>query len=222
MFKAMMFKEWLKIRWTLAVMFLISLAVLANIWVNLVHALRFTDPGNFWSMIIFRKYVFYQLLQFVPALSGLAVAIAQFLPEIHQHRLKLTLRLPLAENRIIFQMTMVGFISLFALFLGNLSFLLLMAAMYFPREIVISVLFTSAPWFMAGITAYFAICAILIEPLWSRRIILSILFYGFLQIFFQPAGLYAYNRVIPLFLALTLVVGLSVYYTVHRYQKGVV
>lgn len=220
MFKAIIFKEWLKIRWTLLIMFLLSVGILVNIWVNLAYGLRFSNPSDFWAFIIFRKYVFFSFLQYFPPVAGLGLAIAQFFPEMHRDRLRLTLRLPLPENLIIFQMNIVAILAIFSLFLFNLIFLLVFSSIYFPSEIVKNIFMVSLPWFLAGIATYFGVATILVEPVWIRRILMAIIFYGFLQTFFQPAGIYSYQKVIIFLVLLVFVSALGIYYAVHHYQKG--
>lgn len=221
LFKAIIFKEWLKIRWTLFIMFLLSLGLLVNIWINLAYGLRFHNPSDFWAVIIFRKYVFFSLLQYFPLVAGLSMAVAQFLPEMHRDRLRLTLRLPLPENLIIFQMNLVVTLILISLFLFDLIFLLAFSAIYFPEEIVKNIFIVSLPWFLAGISTYFGVSTILVEPVWIRRIIMAIILYGFLHTFFQPAGLYSYQKVILLLLLLSIISAGGIYYATHHYQKGV-
>ncbi len=202
-------------------MCLLSVGILVNIWINLAYGLRFSNPSDFWAFIIFRKYVFFSLLQYFPLLAGFGIAIAQFLPEIHRDRLKLTLRLPLPENLIIFQMNGVVALILILLFLFDLVILLAFSAIYFPAEIIKNIFMVSLPWFLAGLSTYFAVCTILVEPGWVRRIIMAIIFYGFLHTFFQPAGLYSYQKVVHLLLLLSLISAGGIYYATHHYQKGV-
>jgi hypothetical protein len=220
LFKAIVFKEWLKIRWTLFIIFLLSIVILVNIWINLTYGLRFSGPSDFWGLVIFRKYVFFSLMQYFPLLAGLSLAIAQFLPEMHRDRLKLTLRLPLPENRIIFQMNLVAFATLILLYLFDLIFLLFFSSLYFPSEILINIITIVLPWHLAGISCYFAVSTILVEPAWFRRLILLLVMYGFLQIYFQPPGIYSYYNVIPFLVPLSLLPALGIYYAVHHYQKG--
>lgn len=221
MFRAIIYKEWLKIRWTLLIMFLLSMGILINIWMNLAYGLRFSNPSDFWAFIIFRKYVFFNFLQYFPLVAGLGMAIAQFFPEMHRDRLRLTLRLPLTENLIIFQMNVVATLALISLFLIDLIFLLAFSSVYFPSEIIKNIFIVSLPWFLAGVAAYFGLSTILVEPMWFRRMIMAIILYGFLYTFFQPAGIYSYHKVIISIVALSVVSTLGIYYAVHHYQKGV-
>ena len=57
----------------------------------------------------------------------------------------------------------------------NVAGLLMVIAPRFPSELVWSALLTSAPWFFAGITAYFATALVIIEPLWWRRFLVVLL-----------------------------------------------
>ena len=148
MFKAIIYKEWLKIRWGLLAMTGISLLVLVNILLHVSHDIKFEGANGYWAIVIFRGYQFYGSLRLVPLLIGVVIAFSQFLPEILLNRLKLTLHLPARENKLLFQMILVGFTALFILFLFTLLILAVITSIYFPSEVLSSVLITSLPWFI--------------------------------------------------------------------------
>jgi hypothetical protein len=224
--RAIFYKEWLKIRWAYLVLFLILIILHIVLWVNINYSLKLSGASSFWLAVIQKKYVFYKILMYFPVLAGFVLALAQYIPEIHHHRLRLTLRLPMNEAAIVLRMNLFGAVALFSLYLVNLALVMLIIPLYFPQEVLVNVMMTSIPWMLGGWVAYFMTGVILIEPVWIRRLLLVPIALGFGNMYYLclsvfDANAYSYTRVLPVFLLLTLISGCFVFYTAHRYQKGV-
>jgi len=116
MYKAIVYKEWLKIRWAYVAMLIISILIVTYIWLMLSKQMEFNDAKALWGVIIFRKYKFFNDLQYIPLLIGAVIGAAQYAPESSQSRLKLTLHLPVKENKILMQMLLTGFLLIAALY----------------------------------------------------------------------------------------------------------
>lgn len=221
MFKAIIFKEWLKIRWATFFLAVIALFLLLNILLNVSHDMKFMEARVYWYNVVFRQRLFYHGLMYLPVLSGIILALAQFMPEMSANRLKLTFHLPVKENNVLLQMLSVGFVSLISLFVITLLLLIIIVQIYFPKEVLWSVLMTSAPWFLAGITAYFAVSMLVTEPLWRKRILLILIVYGYLDTLFYLFGYNLYERSLPEFTVLSLLFSISILYSGYRFRKGV-
>jgi hypothetical protein len=224
--RAIFYKEWLKIRWAYLVLFLILIILHIVLWVNITYNLKLSGASSFWLTVIQSKYLFYKILMYFPVLAGSVLALAQFVPEIHRHRLRLTLRLPMKEDAIVLRMNLFGAVTLFILYLANLVLMMLIITMYFPREVLADAILTSIPWMLGGWVTYFMMVVILIEPVWIRRLLLVPIALGLGNTYYLCLGVfdanaYSYARVLPVFLLLTLISGSFVFYTAHRYQKGV-
>jgi len=217
----MIFKEWLKIRWVYLATSVAAVLILVNIFLNVAHDMKFFGAEAFWSSIVFRGLQFYDNLRLVPVLIGFVIAFGQFLPEILMNRLKLTLHLPVRENRLFVQMIFVGFVALLILFCFMLLILSIITRIYFPMDILASVLITSLPWFIAGFVAYFAVAMIVIEPTWSQRILLILLSYGFVDIFLKNPWYNSYAGSLPIFVLLGAFFSVSVVLSGNRFRKGV-
>ena len=109
MFKSLAYKEWIKIRWTYAVSFGVGVIVLFVIYLNIRAVVEFNNANVVWNYIVFKNYMFFAQFEFIPLLIALAIAVAQFLPEVQNLRLKLTLHLPLKENTILIFLITFGF-----------------------------------------------------------------------------------------------------------------
>ena len=221
MFKAIVFKEWVKIRWAYGAAAVVCLLMLGNIVLNLNHDIKFNTPIAVWSAIVFQGYQYYGGLRFIPLFVGLMVAAAQFIPEMVTSRLKLSLHLPVRENSIVLQMLAVGLIAVAALLLVAVLLLSVISLYYFPTQILRSALFSSAPWFLAGLVGYLGLSAIIIEPRWVRRAFLLIVSYGVIDSLLLAVN---YETFIPLLPSATLVAAcftLAIVFTGYRFRRGV-
>ena len=221
MFKAIIYKEWLKIRWCYIGMAAVTLFVLFYLHLKLTHDLKFSEATSYWYFVIFRGVKFYLQFKYIPFLAGLVVAFTQFIPEINMKRLKLTLHLPMRENKILVQMMSVGVVSLLLLFLVAILVLSIITLNFFPIEMLGSVLLTTFPWFLAGLVAYFAVSMIILEPLWIRRILLILISYGFINSLFKSYWYNLYTDSLPIFILLGLFFCTSILLSAHRFRKGV-
>ena len=221
MFKAVLYKEWLKIRWVYLAMIVVSMLLLLNILLNIAHDMKFVGANGYWSSVIFRGYQFYYSLRLVPVLIGLVIAFAQFLPEILLNRLKLTLHLPVKENKLLLQIIIIGLLALLLLFSLTLLILSIITRIYFPADILFSMLITSLPWFIAGFIAYFSVSMILIEPTWSQRIILILIVLGFVDLYLKNPWYNSYIYSLPKFILLAAFFSISIILSGNRFINGV-
>ncbi len=221
MFSPIYYKEWLKLRWAFFIVLGFALLMDLNIYLNVSHDIIFIEPKSYLFNLIFRGVRFYSGVQYVPLLSGIVLAIAQFYPEMHSDRLKLTFHLPLNENQVLLQMVSLGALLQLVISAVMLVVLMVITAKFFPAEVVSSVTITVLPWILAGFVGYFATAMILIEPLWKVRIILMLIFYGFVGLFYFDFYYNTYARSWPFFLVLTLFHSVFILYSGYRFRRGV-
>ena len=94
MWKALLYKEWIKTRWYLLLALSVTLGFAGYALLKLHRAVALTGAGHIWEVMVTRNAVFIDQMQYVPLLAGLALAAVQYLPEVHRKCLKLTLHLP--------------------------------------------------------------------------------------------------------------------------------
>lgn len=201
MYKSLAYKEWLKIRWFALGAFALEVVTLIYIFSNLRAVIEFNSAVSIWNAIIYKSYMFFESIKYIPLLIGIVIGIAQYIPEVLEMKLKLTLHLPLKEKNIYVFLNMVGTLVLAILFIPAIIFLIIGASYVFPSEIIDATILTIIPWFLSAFLAYYFIAAILIEPLWTRRILL--IFVGFILVFpfLYVTGYGAYKLILlPLFI----------------------
>jgi len=220
MWKSLIYKEWLKIRWTAAAFLGLGILVLINILLEIRHDILFVDATNYWYSVLFRGYNYSYMLKFIPFLAGLGIAVAQYFPETVNRRIKLTFHLPIRENKVLMGMHLFGLGSILAIYAVLLVIFLAGSRIYFPHEIVDSAMITATPWFLGGLATYFMAALILLEPVWTYRVLYAIVAYGFVSLYYIRAGLTCYGPAIPGLAILTVLASIVVLFSGYRFRKG--
>jgi hypothetical protein len=219
MYSSLLYKEWLKIRWTFAGIALLSLLVLLFIMLNVSYDMEQMTPKGFWGFVILQFYPFFMDLQYLPFLAGIVMAAAQFAPEMNASRLKLTLHLPVKENTLLFQMISIGFFLLITLFIIIAVLLAVISRIYFPVEVVSFVLGSSFLWFAGGLAAYFLASAIIVEPIWSRRLILLPFSLGFIDLYISVGN--PHFNLQMFFLLSGLLTSILILFPTYHFKRGI-
>ncbi len=220
MYKSLAYKEWLKIRWAVLGALIVELAVLTGLFIHLRAIIEFNKANGVWTYIVFKDYMFFDQIKYIPLLVGMAVAISQFYPEIQSSRLKLTLHLPLKENNTLLFMVLVGFIQLLILFIIFFVILYSGSTLVFPAQITYAMFLTSLPWILAGFASYFILVVLMVEPLWSRRIIIAIAGVSFLEQLMMKEGYGAFKSVLLPFTIITLLLSFLILLSGFRFKRG--
>ena len=149
------------------------------------------------ALLLEKEVVLIDTLQYLPMLLGILLALTQFVPEMSQTRLKLTLHLPFPERRMILLMEGIGAGALTLLLLLQGAILWGYLATVLPPELTARILLTSLPWALAGLTLYLLTAWICLEPTWRRRIVNILIAAAIGRLFFLSDLPEAYNGMIP-------------------------
>lgn len=176
--------------------------------------------SQYFSSLILEKAIFFGSFKYVPVIVALLIGLSQFIPEVTDKRIKLSLHLPVKNTAIIYSMVLYGFVIITAILLISILLLTLLISVYFPAEVIIPSLQTILPWVLGGITCYFFIAMISLEPIWKYRFLYIIFVYFVLRLFFYSYGLGNAVTIYPFLFIITLISSVSVIYTSHRFNKG--
>jgi hypothetical protein len=225
MVKSLLYKEWLKVRWSYIGLVLLNLVVVVSICVSLFNDFKFYKANQIYDGVLSWGYIFYIDLMYIPLATGILLGVVQFYPEINSSRLKLTLHLPMKESRSLLTMQCYGLCLLLAMFLVDAIVITILTSTYFPGEAVTSFLMVTIPWFLAGFTSYIFISFIFIEPSWSRRVLLALIGFGFVNLYygnFTIMGLIAiFSRSYFSFLIITLIITPIILNSGFNYKRGI-
>jgi len=220
MYKSLAYKEWLKSRWAIIGALIVEVAILTGLFIHLRAIIEFNKANGVWSYIVFKDYMFFSQIKYIPLLVGLAVGISQFFPEIQSSRLKLTLHLPLKENNTLLFMMLFGFMQLLILFIVFMAILYIGSSIVFPAQITSAMYISALPWFFAGFAAYFIVASVMVEPLWSRRIIIAIAGISFVEQVLMSEGYGAFKFVLLPMVLITLALGYLIILSGFRFKRG--
>jgi hypothetical protein len=220
MIKAILNKEWIKTRWIAIAIAILGLLILVYLLLRMGRSFRIAGHEHIWDVMVNRnQFMFYHLMYF-PLVVGVLLGLAQYIPEILQKRLKLTLHLPMPQNSIIGWMVAYGLVSLLLFFLVHMSVLLIGIRYFFAYEFVVMAVYTVLPWYIAGILAYLACTLVCIEPTWKKRIPLILLLTALLKVFFLSRFPGAYMQSLWMLILMPVFGVLWVFWSVYRFRLG--
>lgn len=218
--KHLLYKEWIKTRWYAAVGLAGSLILSVYACIDAVST--FHDMGGtfFYSTLLTGNIALMTQLKYLPLAIALLIGLPQFLPEITNKRIRLTLHLPVGSTAVVYTMVLYGLAVFCCTLLPALLIATATLAASFPAEVVVATLQTLLPWLLGGMTAYFFTAMIAFEPVWKFRFGYILIAYLTLRFFYLGYGVGNAVTAYPLLLVITLISSLAVIYTSHRFNKG--
>ena len=168
---AIFYKEWIKTRWYLLLALLVTLGFAGYSMLRINRVASMKGVEHVWEVMLARDTVFVDLLEFIPLLVGILLALVQFVPEMYHKCLKLTLHLPYPQLRMINLMLLYGLVVLLICFAANYLLMTVYMQGVLAPELYLRILLTALPWYLAGIAAYLLISWICLEPTWKRRVL---------------------------------------------------
>ena len=221
LFKALSYKEWIKTRRTLGVLLVLSLAILAYVFIEVTHSIRLDEAVNTWYAYLFLGKQLPMVIMVFPLVAGLALSLVQFVPEMTNKRLKLTLHLPADETAIVASMLLYGYLSLVAMFALIAVVLIVILSFVLPFEIIEVFLSTLMPWLVSGLVVYGFSAWICFEPQWKQRVFNLILGLGLLSVLFVSPIPGAYLHFGWGLLVLLVASFIFPFYSAVRFKHGV-
>lgn len=220
MFKALFYKEWIKLRLWWSLLALANLGFALFIGLRLRHVFQFYDASVVWSNWIFKGYLFFGYYETVPLLLGILLALLQFLPEVQSFRIRLVLHLPLGETRAVALHLAAGLLLLSALLAPAAAVFSGFGACYFPLEFQGHLWLTLLPWLLGGYASYLFVTAALLEADWINRAVLLLLGGATLRLLYQEQFYATYLRLLPALVLWTAWLFALPLFSSYRYRKG--
>lgn len=220
MIKAIFYKEWIKMRWFCLVAALFLAGFTAYALLRVQRVITFKGAAHIWEVMLEKEVVFIDILQYLPVLLGVLLALVQFIPEMTHKRLKLTLHLPFPQRKMILLMMGVGLVALAVLSAVQAFVLWCYFHTLLAPELVSRILLTSLPWYLAGLALYPLAAWVCLEPTWRRRVADILVAVGVCRLFFLSETPQAYDGMLPWLLALLLCVLFFPLLSVYRFKQG--
>lgn len=204
----------------MAIAMALCIGVVIYMFIAIRKNLEIWGAAQYFANIILEKGVVVNRFKLIPILTALLIGLPQYVPEITDKRIKLSLHLPMRNTAIIYSMAIYGALAFLAIMTVSVLLLSFLMSFCFPAEITIPEILTLVPWVLGGLTCYFFISMIAMEPLWRYRFIYMVFAYFVLRLFFLPYGLANAVTAYPVLIAITIISCLSIIYTSHRFNKG--
>ncbi len=220
MWKSVIYKEWLKVKWFFIIVTLLEIMVAGYVFIKVQHDFKFNEAKNYWYLILFMGAPYFGYLKFVPLVSALAISIAQYFPETVDKRIKLTFHLPINENKILITMMLFGTACLLAGYLILLAIFYGFSTFFFPSDIIVPALISITPWFLSGFAAYYFVALIVLEPVWKYRFFYIVVAALFLPLFLESASIGSYAPANPVLFVLVIILSISLLFSGYRFRKG--
>jgi len=128
-------------------------------------------PEIVWYHTMDLHQVPYKDFMYLPVISAAVFCFCQFLPEMRDERMRISLHLPCPLWLLMLGHICYGLIFLVFLCGVELGALLLLLARQYPPEAVHTAFWTMLPWCIAGIYAYLCCSWMLIEPKRKTRLL---------------------------------------------------
>ena len=206
--KAIFYKEWIKTRRYFPIALTVSVIFIIYALLGVQRVINFRGVAHLWEILLSRDVVFIETLTYIPLLAGLLLAIVQFVPEMQQKRLKLTLHLPYPQNRMLMLMLIAGLSELIVIYLIDYLILYVYLQNILAPELTDRILLTS-------LTSW--IC---LEPTWKRKILNFFISCGIIRIFFLSNVPQAYDGFIWILLLFTGFTFILPWLSVTRFKAG--
>jgi len=218
--KALLFKEWIKTRRILLLMFAVFALAMGYIALRISSAARNVGMPHLWEVFILKNVVLLDQIKALPLFAGIVMGITQFIPEMTKKRFKLTLHLPLDENRILFLMLGYGVASLLVLFTFNYGGFLWGLSSGFPREVVAAWFSSILPQALCGFATYLLTAWIILEPVWIQRLYNTIIGLLLVSLFMVQGVPGSYIYMLPFLYVGLVLTAIFPKISIKRFKEG--
>ena len=221
MLYSIILKEWLKTRRVFFVAFAAALMVALYVILSTKSLIAEHGVTSLWMAMLLKDSSQVGIVTYIPLAIGLAIGVAQMVPEVSNKRLKLTLHLPYPQIRLVAMMLAVGLLELLIIYLVQIATILIYESTIFHAEMVGRVMLTMLPWYLAGFAGYLFVTSICLEGTWFMRILLALVGVAVLLVMFlNPAAMATYNPMIFTIIIFILLIAVFSFGSIIRFKEG--
>lgn len=216
--RSLLGKEWIKLRRGIWIVPFILMYAAGDSFLTLSAIKRSHGAFGLWQTLVDKQPQFFYLYILLAA-SGVLIGFLQAWPETQGKRLRLLFHTPIEPERIISTLLTTGMVLV--LTINLLAFVLLSGTLcYFhlPKEIIIPVLQTIAPWSLLSFAAYLGTVAFFCSNRLPTRVFVLATVYSAYSLLADPSayGLFAHS--LGYYALGSLLFMFLVYYTCLRFM----
>lgn len=220
MLRALIYKEWIKLRWPVLVFGLLAAASIIDWAITLRYHATAKDAVDLWSSVIVKQRVLYTRHLDFALVCGLLMGAFQWFPETRKRRLRLLLHLPVNEMVSIPVVVATGLGLVLTLVTVHTLAIALVYGYWFPQEVVNSLFTAFAPRILAGVSLYCGAAMVLMETSWVRRVTGALLVFGFCKMLCEVGAPGLYAEAIFRYGAVTFLLPWMLFLPVMRAKRG--
>lgn len=219
--KHLLYKEWIKTRWYAAVGLAGSLILSVYACIDAVSMLHDMGGTFFYSTLLTGNIALMTQLKYLPLAIALLIGLPQFLPEITNKRIRLTLHLPVGNRTLIAGMALYGLLLLTLFNAIVLALFCFKNSALFPAEVTVPVRETVLGWFLAAYWVYNYIAFTALEPNRMRQLFYALTGLVLLSLYLYDVPFHgAYSTSMPVLALLALLSCPLVLFSGYRLNKG--
>ena len=133
--KHLLYKEWLKTRWFAAVSLLLGIILSTYACIDALSSFHSLGGAFFYSTLLSGNISLMGQLKYLPLGVALLIGLSQFMPEITNKRIRLTLHLPIGGTAAVYTMILYGVVLFCCALLPAVLITTITMAVCFPAEI---------------------------------------------------------------------------------------
>ena len=212
-------KEWLKTKWFVLASLVLGVGTILYAFIGLNSNIINADGGSNYVFEWFTQagQPHYGIFKNIPFIIALLIGGSQYLPEVLQKRIKLTLHLPLNEIVMLYTMVLYGFLMILSLMVIFMILFFTIDLYFFPVEMHVMAINAFLPWILGGFTTYFFVAMIAMEPSWKFRCLYAIVVYELLDIYLLGGNM---SNLYVLMIIVLVIASLGMIYTANRFKIG--
>lgn len=214
------YKEWLKTNRLVYISTATIIALSIYIVINFGRSYTIAGANELWEYMLKGRDSMSTDIEFLPLIIGIVLALSQYIPEMHNKCLKLTLHLPVKPMYSLYAMLAYGVAVLLSQALLSICTIETGILHIFPHEIRYSIILTIIPWYLGAIAAYLLSAWIILEPTWKRRVLYLLLAIPIISIYYLSSTPGAYGKIMPLLILFTPTLSLLAPMSVYRFKEG--
>ena len=165
------YKEVIKTRFLMLMLLMFNLCYLVWNFVAMRRLFTLDHSEVVWYRVMNLGQIPYADMAFIPILTAVFFCCFQFLQEMRDARIRISLHTPCDSSTMVLLHALFGIIFLLTIFFIDGFVLLAMIAYYFPMEMTYTAFLTILPWFLAGLFVYLGGAFVLLEPQLKRKIL---------------------------------------------------
>ncbi|MEY6431732.1 hypothetical protein ABC977_04840 [Thioalkalicoccus limnaeus] len=220
--RALLFKEWIKLRPWLALLVVGHLTFAVWFFLSMRQEFRVEHAEIIFHQASRIGRLFYDDLRYVPLVTGALLGVAQFLPEVSRGRLRLAMHLPVPLGALMAGHLALGLAALLVLLAFDLGALAVTVGVFFPAPFVASAVATALPWMLAGVAAYLGAALVLLEPVRWRQALNLVVVGGVIWLCHLSNAYGAYDLALPGLVLLTVLIAPAALLAAARFRDGAV